>query len=298
MNDENDPFASDLDTFGAPQPQQFGPQQFADPNQQVQAPFIPGAPSQPQGPPGQQQQAPTEPLIPWSQVQSLIAQRTPAPQQQVAAPQPTPEQIAAHMRHFNVDDQLVNNFLSALERGEDGKRNADGVKKALEQLVLGLRAENLRGMELLSEARDATRTQALAPVSTFVQQQQAERVWGEFSGAFPGLAGFRDYVDMMADRINPASLPPGTTKQQWMGYIAQSVTQELNRMGIQIDPRVANNFGAPQGGPQQQQNNLQRPNPQVPAMQQMTYGNVPRGGQQRGQQTNPYAADSETFPGG
>lgn len=284
---QNDPFAADLEDFSssaAPQqePNQYGFQPQFQPTQQQPDPN------------GQQGTPPTEPMIPWSQAMELIRQPMVAPVQQVAPPQPTPEQIAQHMRQFQPDDAFAEAFIAALERGEDGKRNPAAIKKTIAAMVEAQRVEMLRALELHNEARDQRFIERTAPLQKFVDDQRAQQVWGEFSGMFPGLAHLKDFVDMTASRVDPRRLPPGTTKQQFYTYVANSVAQEMGRMGIQLDLSPT---AQPQQSPQQQPaaNQFQRPAPHVPAMQQMTHGSVPRGGPQGASNNkNPYF-DAESF---
>lgn len=241
----------------------------------------------------QQQTPATEPMVPMSQVMQFLSQNQPAPAPTPPAPAPTMSDAErrAYLRQLEVDDTLVGGFVQAFTPGENGIDPAN-VKRAVETLVQGVRAETLRALELTRDGMSHQIGQELGEVQHFVTEQKRASTWNEFATAFPQLQNFRQLVDAKAEQLGPM-MPRGTSRAQAFAYVANAVAQDLNAMGIQLKPQQARRSAA---APQNVfQNNQQFPGlPQAPTMGSLPMGlGVGAAPRKRGSD-NPYY-DSETF---
>lgn len=242
-----------------------------------------------------------EPMVPMSQMMQLmqqfgVGQQAPAPQQQ-QEPQMTPEQRAAHLRQFQVDDGYATGFINALRPGEDGNINPANVKTALGSLVEGIRAEMLRGLELQGQQLSGQFDQRLSPVDNFLLIQRKEQAWSGFSQQYPALTNFRQFVDMEADRLAQSGMMRGMNQQQAFQVVANNVAQQLRTAGIQLPTNQQPQQTSQQ--PNQFGNNQQFPGLQPAAAPGMTMAPVGMGGVGNGsggrkggpQNKNPFFAD-------
>lgn len=274
-------------------------QQDQPPGNVVQIQPVGGAPTG--TPPGQT----AEQMIPLSQVMQMMQAgggfgQVPAQQQQAPAPvQMTPEQLAAHHKLFDPNDDIASELVAALSPDPaTGQVNVAKATKFLKDFVTGIRTEHQRSLELYNESAREEIGQAIAPLHQHVSAQKKEAVWNEFSSMYPQLGNFRQWVDLAANAIGP-TLPPGTPKAMAFQYVAQHVAQQLHQSGIQL-PQVQSQQQRRGPAPTQQQQPVYQQSFIQPSMPfggaPLIQGAPPRGGQRStgNQGQNPFF-DSDTF---
>tara|TARA_R110000803_G_scaffold136034_1_gene202996 strand:- start:31738 stop:32544 length:807 start_codon:yes stop_codon:yes gene_type:complete len=149
----------------------------------------------------------------------------------------SPEDRAAHFQTFDIDANFSEGFVGALSPNEEGQVDFNKVGDVFGQFRDGVAAQTMRHTELALERQRAEIMQQFAPLQQAHQQQQADRVWNDYTAVNPAHAPYKSIVDAAASQLTQSGFQPSSSEQLY-ATIAAQVNATLTAINPQFTPQT------------------------------------------------------------